>query len=146
MDVSPDRQAVTQLLRQWSSGSKQALDQLMPVVYDQLPKAGLKLSAGRTTRPHSARNGSGSRSLCAPGRLRCGVGGPRAFFCSVGPYVAPYPGRSRQVATTGKTRRRISSRFLLMKQYSLGHGATKASWSLTTRCNASRLRIRGRAS
>lgn len=36
MDVSPDRQAVTQLLRQWSSGNKQALDQLMPVVYDQL--------------------------------------------------------------------------------------------------------------
>jgi RNA polymerase sigma factor (TIGR02999 family) len=36
MDVSPDRQAVTQLLREWSSGNKQALDQLMPVVYDQL--------------------------------------------------------------------------------------------------------------
>ncbi len=36
MDVSPDRQAVTRLLRQWSSGNKQALDQLMPVVYDQL--------------------------------------------------------------------------------------------------------------
>jgi len=38
MDVSPDRQAVTQLLRQWSDGNKQALDELMPVVYDQLRK------------------------------------------------------------------------------------------------------------
>ena len=28
MDASPDRQAVTQLLRQWSSGNKQALDEL----------------------------------------------------------------------------------------------------------------------
>jgi RNA polymerase sigma factor (TIGR02999 family) len=38
MDESPDRQLVTQLLQQWSSGNKQALDQLMPVVYDQLRK------------------------------------------------------------------------------------------------------------
>jgi RNA polymerase sigma factor (TIGR02999 family) len=38
MDASPDRQAVTQLLRQWSSGDKQALDELLPVVYDQLRK------------------------------------------------------------------------------------------------------------
>ena len=37
MDVSPDRQAVTQLLHQWSNGNKQALDE-MPVVYDQLRK------------------------------------------------------------------------------------------------------------
>ena len=36
MDVSPDREAVTQLLRQWSNGNKQALDELMPFVYDQL--------------------------------------------------------------------------------------------------------------
>jgi RNA polymerase sigma factor (TIGR02999 family) len=38
MDVSPDRQVVTQLLHQWSNGNKQALDELMPVVYDQLRK------------------------------------------------------------------------------------------------------------
>ncbi len=38
MDASPDRQLVTQLLQQWSSGNKQALDELMPVVYDQLRK------------------------------------------------------------------------------------------------------------
>jgi RNA polymerase sigma factor (TIGR02999 family) len=36
MDESPDRQLVTQLLRQWSNGNKQALDELMPVVYEQL--------------------------------------------------------------------------------------------------------------
>jgi RNA polymerase sigma factor (TIGR02999 family) len=38
MDVSPDRRAVTQLLNQWSNGNKQAMDELMPVVYDQLRK------------------------------------------------------------------------------------------------------------
>ena len=36
MDVSPDRQLVTQMLQQWSNGNKQALDELMPVVYEQL--------------------------------------------------------------------------------------------------------------
>jgi RNA polymerase sigma factor (TIGR02999 family) len=36
MDESPDRQVVTQLLQQWSGGNKQALDELMPLVYDQL--------------------------------------------------------------------------------------------------------------
>jgi RNA polymerase sigma factor (TIGR02999 family) len=33
-----ERQVVTQLLQQWSGGNKQALDQLMPVVYQQLHK------------------------------------------------------------------------------------------------------------
>jgi RNA polymerase sigma-70 factor (ECF subfamily) len=36
--MSSDRQLVTQLLRQWGSGSKEALDELMPVVYEQLRK------------------------------------------------------------------------------------------------------------
>jgi RNA polymerase sigma factor (TIGR02999 family) len=49
MDVSPDRQVVTQLLRQWSSGNKQALDQLMPVVYDQLRR--LASNCMRAERP-----------------------------------------------------------------------------------------------
>jgi RNA polymerase sigma factor (TIGR02999 family) len=38
MEVSPDRQLVTRLLQQWGSGDKQALDELMPVVYEQLRK------------------------------------------------------------------------------------------------------------
>ncbi len=49
MDVSPDRQAVTQLLRQWSNGDKQALDQLMPFVYDQLRR--LAANCLRAERP-----------------------------------------------------------------------------------------------
>ncbi len=36
MKASPDHQQVTRLLQQWSGGNKQALDELMPVVYDQL--------------------------------------------------------------------------------------------------------------
>jgi RNA polymerase sigma factor (TIGR02999 family) len=38
MERSPDRSSMTQLLRQWSSGDKSALDELMPVVYNQLHK------------------------------------------------------------------------------------------------------------
>jgi RNA polymerase sigma factor (TIGR02999 family) len=49
MDESPDRQLVTQLLQQWASGNKQALDALMPVVYDQLRK--LAANCLRAERP-----------------------------------------------------------------------------------------------
>lgn len=49
MDVSPDRQAVTQLLRQWSNGDRQALDELMPFVYDQLRR--LAANCLRSERP-----------------------------------------------------------------------------------------------
>jgi len=38
METPLDRPAMTQLLRQWGSGDKAALDELMPVVYDQLHK------------------------------------------------------------------------------------------------------------
>jgi RNA polymerase sigma factor (TIGR02999 family) len=38
MEMPLDRPAMTQLLRQWSSGDKAALDELMPVVYNQLHK------------------------------------------------------------------------------------------------------------
>jgi RNA polymerase sigma factor (TIGR02999 family) len=38
MEVPSDRQLVTQLLQQWSGGNKQALDELMPLVYEQLRK------------------------------------------------------------------------------------------------------------
>lgn len=34
--MSQDQQQVTRLLQQWSSGDKQALDELMPLVYQQL--------------------------------------------------------------------------------------------------------------
>src|SRR5579864_444543 len=49
MDESPDRQLVTQLLQQWSGGNKQALDELMPFVYDQLRK--LATNCLRSERP-----------------------------------------------------------------------------------------------
>ena len=34
--MAPEDQQVTRLLKQWSGGDKQALDQLMPLVYDKL--------------------------------------------------------------------------------------------------------------
>jgi len=36
--MTPDQQPVTLLLQQWESGNREALDQLMPLVYDQLRK------------------------------------------------------------------------------------------------------------
>jgi RNA polymerase sigma-70 factor, ECF subfamily len=38
MEMPLESPSITQLLRQWSSGDKSALDELMPVVYDQLHK------------------------------------------------------------------------------------------------------------
>jgi RNA polymerase sigma factor (TIGR02999 family) len=49
MDPAPNRQLVTQLLQQWGAGDKQALDQLMPIVYDQLHK--LASNCLRSERP-----------------------------------------------------------------------------------------------
>lgn len=34
--MSPDRQDVTMLLQQWRGGNQEALDQLVPIVYDEL--------------------------------------------------------------------------------------------------------------
>lgn len=36
--MAPEERPVTKLLRQWSAGDKEALDRLMPLVYDQLRK------------------------------------------------------------------------------------------------------------
>jgi RNA polymerase sigma-70 factor, ECF subfamily len=38
METPADRASITQLLRQWGGGDKAALDELMPIVYDQLHK------------------------------------------------------------------------------------------------------------
>lgn len=45
----PDRQLVTELLQQWGNGSKEALDELMPIVYEQLHK--LASNCLRSERP-----------------------------------------------------------------------------------------------
>ena len=37
-ETAPDQQLVTRLLREWGGGNKAALDELMPVVYQQLRK------------------------------------------------------------------------------------------------------------
>jgi RNA polymerase sigma-70 factor (ECF subfamily) len=52
--MSEETQQFTQLLHQWSGGSKDALDQLMPVIYDELRKlAGRYLYSER--RDHTLR-------------------------------------------------------------------------------------------
>ena len=46
---TPDRERVTLLLRQWSGGDKKALDELMPLLYDQLHR--LASACLRSERP-----------------------------------------------------------------------------------------------
>jgi RNA polymerase sigma factor (TIGR02999 family) len=48
-ETLPERQLVTRLLQEWGGGNKAALDQLMPVVYEQLRK--LASIALRSERP-----------------------------------------------------------------------------------------------
>jgi len=47
--MSPDRQDVTRLLQQWKGGDREALDQLMPIVYDELRR--LAARSLRSERP-----------------------------------------------------------------------------------------------
>jgi RNA polymerase sigma factor (TIGR02999 family) len=44
--MAPDQQVVTRLLKQWGEGDKQALDRLMPLVYDQLRSLAGRCLAG----------------------------------------------------------------------------------------------------
>ena len=44
--MAPDQQVVTRLLKQWGEGDKEALDQLMPLVYDQLRSLAGRCMAG----------------------------------------------------------------------------------------------------
>jgi len=37
-EIPPERQLVTRLLKEWGGGNKEALDELMPIVYQQLRK------------------------------------------------------------------------------------------------------------
>ncbi len=47
-ETTPDRQLVTRLLKEWGGGKKAALDELMPLVYQQLHKlASICLSSER---------------------------------------------------------------------------------------------------
>ena len=44
--MAPEPQLVTQLLKEWGAGNKEALDQLMPLVYDQLRSLAGRCLAG----------------------------------------------------------------------------------------------------
>jgi RNA polymerase sigma-70 factor, ECF subfamily len=48
-EIPQDRQLITRLLKEWGGGNKQALDELMPVVYQQLHK--LAAISMRSERP-----------------------------------------------------------------------------------------------
>lgn len=104
MDPAPDRQFVTQLLQQWGSGDKQALDQLMPIVYDQLRR--LASNCLRSERPdHTLRATALVRGLSAVSGCGCGVAEPGSFLCRIGARAAAHPGGSCEVAQPAQARR-----------------------------------------
>jgi RNA polymerase sigma factor (TIGR02999 family) len=47
--MTTDRESVTRLLREWNAGNKSALDELMPVVYDQLHRLAARCMAAERT-------------------------------------------------------------------------------------------------
>ena len=47
--MTNDRESVTRLLREWNAGNKSALDELMPVVYEQLHRLAAKCMASEDT-------------------------------------------------------------------------------------------------
>ena len=58
--MSPDRQDVTVLLQQWRGGDHEALDQLMPIVYNELPPLGRAMLAVGKAGSHLAGDRSGA--------------------------------------------------------------------------------------
>ena len=88
MDTFPDPHIVTELLRQWGSGDKQALDQLMPLVYDQLRK-----QASRYLRAERPDHTLAATALVHEAYVRLvdsgpGAGGSGPFLRSFGAYLA----------------------------------------------------------
>ncbi len=66
---------VTQLLLAWSDGDQAALDQLVPLVYDELRRLARRYMA----------SGVGQRSLYAAGRLEeCPLAEPRTLLWRLG--------------------------------------------------------------
>ncbi len=55
-----DGHSVTQLLEQWNSGDREALDKLMPLVYAELRKMAKRYMSGQKPRSHVADNGPNS--------------------------------------------------------------------------------------
>ena len=47
--MTTDRESVTRLLREWNAGNKSALNELMPVVYEQLHRLAAKCMASEDT-------------------------------------------------------------------------------------------------
>ena len=66
-EIPTERQLVARLLKEWGGGNKAALDELMPVVYQQLRK--LASICLRSERPDHTLRATPRRFPCYPGRL-----------------------------------------------------------------------------
>ena len=102
---------VTELLRLWSSGHKDALDRAAAPDLRRTAQTGLQLSAPRAPGAHPAADRARPRSLPqAGGSARRPLAEPRPFFRDCGPGDAADPGRSCEGARSRQTRRRRARR------------------------------------
>ena len=89
--VSP--QEVTELLARWSHGDNAALEELTPLVYEELRRLAHRHMGGATSRPHTANYGAGQRGLSAAGGPdQSKLAEPRPLFRRGGPSDAPNTG------------------------------------------------------
>jgi RNA polymerase sigma factor (sigma-70 family) len=97
---------ITELLRAWGDGKAEAMDELLPLVYDDLRRR----AAGylRQERPdHTLQTtGASARGLSKAGRsARGGLEESGSLFCDRGPGDAAHPGGSCQKQASRKARR-----------------------------------------
>jgi RNA polymerase sigma factor (sigma-70 family) len=103
----PNSHDVTQLLKAWSGGDQQALNELMPTLYAEIRK--LAGSYLRRERPDHTLQATalGQRGVYAARRsARGAVAESGAFLRYRSPDHAPHPGRSRADAEGGEARER----------------------------------------
>ena len=100
--MSPDRQDVTRLLQQWRGGDHEALDQLMPIVYDELRRLVGEMPAIGTTRSHLAGDSPGSRGLHPADGRGHRMAGPGPLLRGGGPSGSPHPCGIRPDALVAK--------------------------------------------
>ena len=60
MDDEREPPDITRLLQEWQDGNGEALERLMPLVYNELHIAGVALSVTRAARTHPAGHGTGA--------------------------------------------------------------------------------------
>jgi len=114
MSEAPTPQGVTQLLVEGQNGSQKALDQLIPLVYEELRANCRPLSVARIAEPYAAEHRARARGVFQVDRPAArAVAEPRAFLRPIAAQMMRrHPRRSRPAISTARSaavrRRKLS--------------------------------------